>query len=58
MTDRKRPEGTMHRGSVTCLVCGRMADAGYLRGEGKAARLGIIHYEVVSEILARVPRVS
>ena len=58
MTDRKRPEGTMHRGSVTCLVCGQTADVGYLRGEDKAARLGTIHYEVVSEILSRVPRVS
>lgn len=58
MTDRKRPEGTMRQGSVTCLVCGQTADAGYLCGEGKAARLGAINYEVVSEILARVPRVS
>jgi len=48
----------MRRGSVTCLVCGQTADAGYLCGEGKAARLGAINYEVVSEILARVPRVS
>jgi hypothetical protein len=43
---------------VTCLVCGQTADAGYLRGEGKAARLGAIHCKVVSEILSRVPRVS
>ena len=48
----------MRRGSVTCLVCGRMADAGYLCGGGKAGRLGTVHCEVVSEILARVPRVS
>ena len=58
MTDRKRPKGTTRRGSVTCLVCGQTADAGYLRGEGKAAWLGAIHYKVVSEILSRVPRVS
>ena len=58
MTDRKRPKGTMHRNSVTCLVCSQAADEGYLRGEGKAARLGAIHYEMVSEILARTPRVS
>jgi hypothetical protein len=58
LTDRKRPKGTMRRGSVTCLVCGLMADAGYLRGEDKAARLGTIHYEVMSEMLARVSRVS
>ena len=57
MTDRKRPEGTMRRGS-TCLVRGQMADAGYLGREGKAARLDAIHSEMVSEILARVPRVS
>jgi hypothetical protein len=35
-----------------------MADVVYLRGEGKAARLGTIHCKVVSEILTRVPRVS
>jgi hypothetical protein len=57
LTDRKRLEGTMRRGS-TCLVCGQMADVVYLRGEGKAARLGTIHCKVVSEILTRVPRVS
>ena len=58
MTDFKRPEGTMRQGSVTCLVCGQTADAGYLRGEGKAARLGAVHFEVVAEILTRVSRVS
>ena len=58
MTDRKRPKGTMRRNSVTCLVCSQTADAGYPRGEDKAARLGAIHYEMVSEILARAPRVS
>jgi len=58
LTDRKRPEGTMRWGSVTCLVCSQTADAGYLRGEGKVARLNAIHYEMVSKILARVPRVS
>ena len=57
MTDRKRPKGTMRRNS-TCLVCSQTADAGYLRGEGKVARLNAIHYEMVSKILARVPRVS
>jgi len=45
-------------GSVTCLVCGQTADAGYLCGRGKAARLGTVHCEVVAEILTRVSRVS
>jgi hypothetical protein len=58
LIDRKRPEGTMRRGSVTCLVRGQTADAGYLCGGGKAARLGTVHCEVVAEILTRVSRVS
>jgi hypothetical protein len=58
LTDRKWPEGAMHWGSVTCLVCGQTADAGYLCGGGKAARLGTVHCEVVAEILTRVSRVS
>jgi len=33
-------EGTMRRGSVTCLFCGQTADAKYLRSEGKSGRLG------------------
>jgi hypothetical protein len=48
----------MRQSSVTCLVCGQMADAGYLRGEGRAVRLSAIHCEAVSEIPARVSRVS
>ncbi|MBM4430652.1 MAG: hypothetical protein FJ026_09955 [Chloroflexi bacterium] len=40
-------EGTMRRGSVTCLFCGQTADAKYLRSEGKAGRLGQIPLAVV-----------
>jgi hypothetical protein len=58
LTDCKRPEGTMRQGSVTYLVRGQTTDAGYLCGEGKAARPGTVHYEVASEIPSKVPRVS
>ncbi|MBN1136862.1 MAG: DUF1156 domain-containing protein [Anaerolineae bacterium] len=40
-------EGTMRRGSVTCLCCGQTADANYLRREGKAGRLGEMPMGVV-----------
>ena len=40
-------EGTMRRGSVTCLFCGQTADAGYLRSEGKASQLGQMPLAVV-----------
>jgi hypothetical protein len=58
LTDHKRPEGTMRQASMTFLVRGQTADAGYLCGGGKAARLGTVHCEVVAEILTRVSRVS
>jgi hypothetical protein len=48
----------MRQGSVTYLVRGQTTDAGYLCGEGKAARPGTVHYEVASEIPSKVPRVS
>jgi hypothetical protein len=48
----------MRQGSVSCLVRGQTTDAGYLCSEGKAARLGAVHYEVASEIPSKVPRVS
>jgi hypothetical protein len=48
----------MRQASVTFLVRGQTADAGYLCGRGKAARLGTVHCEVVAEILTRVSRVS
>jgi putative DNA methylase len=40
-------EGTMRHGSVTCLFCGQTTDAGYLRSEGKAGRLGQMPLAVV-----------
>ena len=40
-------QGTMRRGSVTCLFCGQTADAKYLRNEGKAGRLGQMPLAVV-----------
>jgi putative DNA methylase len=40
-------EGTIRRGSVTCLFCGQTADADYLRSEGKAGRLGQMPLAVV-----------
>jgi len=40
-------QGTMRRGSVTCPFCGQTADAGYLRSEGKAGRLGQMMMAVV-----------
>jgi adenine-specific DNA methylase len=40
-------EGTMRRGSVTCLFCGETADAKYLQAEGKAGRLGQLPLAVV-----------
>jgi hypothetical protein len=48
----------MRRGSVTCLVRGQTADAGYPCGEGRAVRLSAIYCEAVSEIPAGMPRVS
>jgi adenine-specific DNA methylase len=40
-------QGTMRRGSVTCLFCGQTADAGHLKREGKAGRMGQMPLAVV-----------
>jgi len=38
--DFKPEEGTMKRGSATCLVCGHTADGNYIRKESQQGRMG------------------
>jgi adenine-specific DNA methylase len=42
-------EGTIRRGTVTCLFCGQATDTGYLQHEGKAGRLGHMPLAVICE---------